>query len=85
MLFGFLGVVFIIVVRADDKYEQMVIVALVGLITGAIGYYFGSSTGSTKKDDTTAALGAALATSTPIPPITEPSDAAKALATKLAA
>jgi hypothetical protein len=32
------------------------------------GYWLGSSNSSQKKDDTTAALGAALATSTPAPP-----------------
>ena len=65
LLFGFLGVTGLIVWRSDDKYEQMVIVALISLITGALGYYFGSSSSSAKKDDVNAAQSAALATSTP--------------------
>ena len=86
LLWGFLGVVFIIVIRSDDKYEQLALMALFGLVTGAIGFYFGSSSSSNKKDDQTTALGAALATSTPVvSALTEPTDTAKELDAKLAA
>jgi len=50
----------------------------------AAGFWLGSSNSSQKKDATNAALGAALATSTPTvsPEPTEPSDEAKALAAR---
>lgn len=86
LLVAFIGVVILIVVRAEDKYEQIVLVALIALVTGATGYYFGSSAGSEKKDTTIASTSAALATSTPTDASSsEPSDAAKALDAKLQA
>lgn len=84
IIFAFIGVTIVIVERADKDFEQLVIGALIALVTGATGFYFGSSSSSQKKDDVTAAQNqtaiAALATSAPVP---APSDAAAALATKL--
>jgi len=42
----------LIVWRAQDssQYAQMVVTAMISLATGAVGYYFGSSSGSDKKD-----------------------------------
>jgi hypothetical protein len=88
LLGGFLGICFIIVLRSDDKYEQIVLIALIGMVTGTIGYYFGASSGQTKQADANTALAGALATSTPIATtssVPEPSEAEKALAAKLPA
>lgn len=55
--------------------------AVVGYAAAAIQFYFGSSTGSQKKDDTIAAANKALAGSAPIPvplPVTEVPPAAGA-------
>lgn len=36
----------------DVKPNDQIIIAIVGLMTGATGYYFGSNTGMGKKDET---------------------------------
>lgn len=58
----------IVLWRTEDasQYAQSVVVAVVGLVTGATGYYFGSSSGSDKKDSTNREMAAALATSAPV-------------------
>lgn len=86
LVLAFIAVVMVIVLRSEDKYEQIVLVALISLVTGAAGYYFGSSSGSERKDSTIAGTAAALATSAPVmTSLSEPSDAAKATDAKLAA
>lgn len=37
---------------AEIKPNDQILIAIVGLMTGAMGYYFGSSTGAAKKDET---------------------------------
>lgn len=56
------------------------IIAIIGFVGGGLGFYWGSSSSSAKKDDANTAL--ALATTAPTS--TAPSDAAKALDAKLA-
>lgn len=36
----------------DEKPNDQILIAIVGVISGVMGYYFGSSTGATKKDET---------------------------------
>ncbi len=50
----------------DGTLRTTMFTAAVTLATGACGYYFGSSAGSQKKDETIAAANAALAQSTPV-------------------
>lgn len=68
----------------NDTLKTTMFTAAVALLGAAYQYFFGSSSGSEKKDDTNASLGAALATSAPVS-IPEPSDAAKALDAKVPA
>ena len=49
----------------DSTLRTTMFTAAVTLATGAVGYYFGSSAGSQKKDDQIARSTAALAVSTP--------------------
>lgn len=37
---------------SDIKPNDQVLIAIVSLMTGAMGYYFGASTGTAKKDET---------------------------------
>lgn len=36
----------------EVKPNDQILIAVVGLMTGALGYYFGASTGQAKKDET---------------------------------
>jgi hypothetical protein len=49
----------------DTQLVSNMIIAVIGFVATALGFYFGSSSNSGKKDDQAAALGAALASSTP--------------------
>lgn len=77
-----IGVAGVIIWRSPDasQYAQIVVTAMITLGGAVVGYYFGSSSGSDKKDSTIASTSAALATSTPGG---DTSDAAKQLAAKL--
>jgi len=59
----------------NDTLRTQMFTGALTLATGVAGYYFGSSAGSAKKDDTIAASSAALATSTPIAAPSLPSPA----------
>lgn len=73
-----------VVYKSTDtsQYSLAVVTAFIALVTGATGYYFGSSAGSDRKDSTIASTSAALATSVPVGN-TEQSDASKQLEAKL--
>ena len=83
ILVAFIALGALIIYRSDEKYEQMVLTALIALTTGGMGYYFGSSAGSDKKDATNAGMAQALATSTPATTSTANDDVAAQLAAKL--
>lgn len=53
-------------VTNDVSNRQIIIGAIIASFAGVVGYYFGSSDSSQKKDATIASQGAALATSAPI-------------------
>jgi len=36
----------------EGKENPQILIAIVGMVGGAIGYYFGSSSGTSKKDET---------------------------------
>jgi len=36
----------------EKKVNLQILIAIVGMTSGAIGYYFGSSSGTSKKDET---------------------------------
>lgn len=94
IILAFLAFAGIIVWRQEDKYEQIVLIAVIGLTTSGIGFYVGSSKASESKDSTIAGTAAALATSSPAPTqtdevdpkiIADASTAAEALRKKLGA
>ncbi len=60
------------------------IIAVIGFVGGGLGFYWGSSSGSAKKDDANTALAFAATPGIPAP-IPEPSEAEKALAAKIPA
>lgn len=66
----------------NDTLRTTMFTAAVALLGAAYQYFFGSSSGSDKKDATIAGTAAALATSVPVSPA-EPSDAEKALAARI--
>jgi hypothetical protein len=57
------GVAFL---TGDATLKPVLATGLLNLAAGAMGFFFGSSMGSAKKDDTIAASSAALATSAPV-------------------
>jgi hypothetical protein len=55
----------------DTTLKNLMLGSAIGLATTVMNFYFGSSSGSQKKDDTIAAQGASLAVSTPaVAPVT---------------
>lgn len=68
---------------ADNTLRTTMFTASITLMVAASAFYFGSSSGSEKKDSTIAGTAAALATSAPVA-IAE-TDEAKALEAKLSA
>lgn len=52
-------------IEKDAGTRNLVVGAILGYVAAVVQYYFGSSEGSRKKDDTLATATAALATSTP--------------------
>lgn len=64
----FAGVTIAAFWAGDSNIRGMMAGAAVTLVTTSYNYYFGSSAGSAKKDDTIADNAAALATSTPAEP-----------------
>jgi hypothetical protein len=63
---AFIAITTVIVVRGENSNENLVLGALITLVTGSTGFYFGNSMGSQKKDEQNAAAMQALANSTPI-------------------
>lgn len=55
-----------------DSVIQQIITIVAALLGGFVGWQYGSSQSSAKKDDTNAAAIAALATSTPVAPAPDP-------------
>lgn len=51
----------------DIKPDPQILIAMVAAVSGATGYYFGSSSGSSKKDDT-------IADAVNIPTVTQTGD-----------
>lgn len=56
-------------IAGDEKLAENLSIGALGAMTMALGYFFGSSQGSQKKDETIAAQGAALAVSAPVAPV----------------
>jgi len=54
ILFGF--AFFLICQFSHEKPDPQIIIAIVGLMGTAAGYYFGASTGTSKKDETISEL-----------------------------
>lgn len=77
---GLAGVILVIFAGAlvascfvgDGTLRTAMFTAAVTLATTAGGFYFGSSNGSQRKDDTIAAANVALAQSTPVTPAIPP-------------
>lgn len=78
VVFAFIGVTGLIAWRGEDKYEQMMLVALVGVVTTALGYYLGSSSTGDKTSATLTSIATSVPTASP-----EIDAAAKALAVKV--
>jgi hypothetical protein len=74
----------LILQKGEMQLSSNMIIAVIGFVSTGLGYYFGSSSSSNKKDDANTALGMAHAVNAAnATGPTEPSDAEKALATKL--
>jgi len=49
-------VYFFVVLFSDHKPDSQIVIAIIGLQLVPVGYYFGGSSGATKKDETIADL-----------------------------
>ena len=66
VLMIFAGALAAIIKIGNDTQLTTMVQAIIGLVMLATGYFFGSSAGSDKQDDTLAGATAALATSAPV-------------------